>query len=188
MLHGHAVATCMGFGAYLAFKDDYISEVEMKRILKLISDCELTLYHPIMDNHEKVWKSQVAMIEKRGGNLCAPVPKPLGKCGYINDLSKEMLSVRLVEYKEVCAAYPRGGLGVDVHCVDVGLEDPQSKKENPMKSEEERFVVTPVDRAVVSLAKACGCCRSDKKARANIAEAQSIIEGLSTMAVKYSTQ
>jgi caffeoyl-CoA O-methyltransferase len=79
-------------------------------------------------------------------------------------------------------------MGVEVHCVEVGLEDPQSKKENPMKAEEGRFVVTPMDRAVVSLAKACGCCRTDKKARANITDAQRIIEGLSAMAVKYSTQ
>ena len=57
-----------------------------------------------------------------------------------------------------------------------------------MKAEEERFVVTPMDRAVVSLAKARGSCRSDKKARANIADAQNIIDGLSTMAVKYTTQ
>jgi len=128
------------------------------------------------------------MVEKRGGNLCAPVPKPLGRCGYINDISREQLSQRLVEYKELCATYPRAGLGVEPHCVEVGLEDPQSKKENPMKAEEERFVVTPLDRAVVSLAKACGCCRSDKKARANIADAQNIIDGLSSMATKYSTQ
>lgn len=57
-----------------------------------------------------------------------------------------------------------------------------------MKADEDRFVVTPIDQAVVSLAKACGCCRNDKKARANISDAQRIIEGLSTMAVKYTTQ
>jgi len=70
----------------------------------------------------------------------------------------------------------------------VGLEDPQSKKENPMKAEENRFVVTPIDRAVVSLGKACACCRCDKKARANIMDAQRIMDGLSTTALKYSTQ
>jgi caffeoyl-CoA O-methyltransferase len=178
----------MGFGAYLACKEGFIPEEEMQRIHKLISEMELTLYHPIMDDSAKVWKAHLAMVEKRGGNLCAPVPKPLGRCGYINDVSREQLNERLVEYKALCAAYPRAGLGVEPHCVEVGLEDPQSKKENPMKAEEERFVVTPLDRAVVSLAKACGCCRSDKKARANIADAQNIIEGLSTMAVKYSSQ
>merc|ERR1719454_356628 len=188
MLHGHAVATCMGFGAYLACKEGFIPEEEMKRIHNLISEMELTLYHPIMDDSAKVWKAHLAMVEKRGGNLCAPVPKPLGRCGYINDISREQLNMRLIEYKALCAAYPRGGMGIEAHCVEVGLEDPQSKKENPMKAEEGRFVVTPMDRAVVSLAKACGCCRSDKKARANIADAQRVIEGLSGMAVKYSTQ
>merc|ERR1719346_70589 len=188
MLHGHAVASCMGFGAYLAHKEGFIPEDEMKRIHKLISDCELTLYHPVMDDSAIVWKAHVAMVEKRGGNLCAPVPKPLGKCGYINDITREQLDKALVDYKQLCTAYPRKGLGVEPHCVEVGLEDPQSKKENPMKSDESRFVVTPADRAVTSLAKACGCCRNDKKARSNIADAQRILDGLSTMAVRYSTQ
>jgi len=188
MLHGHAVASCMGLGTYLAHKEGFITEEEMKRVHNLISTMELTLYHPIMGDTAKVWKAHLAMVEKRGGNLCAPVPKPLGKCGYINDITGEMLNVRLAEYKALCATYPRAGLGVDPHCTEVGLEDPQSKKENPMKAEEERFVVTPADQAVVSLAKACGAARSDKKARANIYDAQKIVEGLSTMAVKYSTQ
>jgi 3-dehydroquinate synthetase len=133
MMHGHAVATCMGFGAYLAFWDGFIAEEEMKRILKLISDCELTLYHPVMDDSQLVWKAHLAMVEKRGGNLCAPVPKPLGKCGYINDLTREQMNVRLVEYKALCAAYPRSGMGIEPLCIEVGLEDPQSKKENPIK-------------------------------------------------------
>merc|ERR1712203_1342970 len=85
-------------------------------------------------------------------------------------------------------AYPRKGLGVEPHCVEVGLEDPQSKKENPMKSDESRFVVTPMDRAVTSLATACGCCRNDKKARSNIKDAQRILDGLSTMSARYSSQ
>merc|ERR1711953_1572222 len=149
MLHGHAVASCMGLGAYLAFKEGFISEQEMQRIHKVISDCELTLYHPVMDDAKKVWKAHLAMVEKRGVNLCAPVPKPLGRCGYINDISKEQLELRLKEYKALCTTYPRNGLGVDPHCTDVGLEDPQSKKENPMKAEEDRFVVTPCGQAVV---------------------------------------
>merc|ERR1711985_120853 len=88
----------------------------------------------------------------------------------------------------VCAAYPRGGLGVDVHCIDVGLEDPQSKKQNPMKAEEERFVVTPIDQAVVSLGRAAAACRTDKKAMANIMDAARVLDGLDSMTAKYSTQ
>merc|ERR1719414_1798525 len=128
MLHGQAVGTCMGFGAYLSYRAGFIDETQMQRILKVISDCELSLYHPVMDNSAAVWKSQVAMIEKRGGNLCAPIPRPLGESGYLNDVAQDELDMRLKEYKAICQEYPRNGRGVEEHCVDVGLEDPQAKK------------------------------------------------------------
>merc|ERR1719197_2075317 len=128
MLHGQAVGTCMGYGAYLAYVKGFITKVEMHRILKVISDCELALWHPIMEDKEAIWKSNLAIIEKRGGNLAAPVPKPLGESGYINELSAEDLYRTVEEYKAICETYPRSGRGVDEHCVDVGLEDPQSKK------------------------------------------------------------
>merc|ERR1712151_43214 len=169
-------------------KEGMIPEEEMKRILDLISVLELTLYHPIIDDTARIWKSHLAMIEKRGGNLCAPVPMPLGKCGYINDIEAETMRARVAEYKAICAKYPRAGMGVDPHCTEVGLEDPQAKKENPMKAEEERFVVTPVDQAVVSMAKVCNAVKSDKAAQSDIRDAQKIMEGMSTMAVKYSQQ
>ena len=128
MLHGQAVATCMGFGAYLSFVEGWVSEEEMHRILKVISDCELSLYHPVMDDDQMIWKTQLAIVEKRGGNLCAPIPRPLGFSGYLNDLSEEMLARRMHEYKDLVSKYPRAGRGVEEHCVDVGLEDPQAKK------------------------------------------------------------
>ena len=30
--------------------------------------------------------------------------------------------------RDLVSKYPRGGRGVEEHCVDVGLEDPQAKK------------------------------------------------------------
>jgi len=126
MLHGHAVATCMGYGAYLARLEGFISESEQMRILKLISDMELSLWHDIMENHDLVAAANKKVVEKRGGNLCAPVPKQLGKCGYINDLSREKLDTTLDEYKNICSSFPRGGRGIDVHCRDVGLQDPST--------------------------------------------------------------
>ena len=128
MLHGQAVGTCMGFGAYLSCVEGWVSEQEMHRVLKVISDCELSLYHPVMDDDAMIWKTQLAIVEKRGGNLCAPIPKPLGYSGYLNDLSEEQLIQRMHEYKELVSKYPRGGRGVEEHCIDVGLEDPQAKK------------------------------------------------------------
>jgi len=128
MLHGQAVGTDMGFGAYLSFVEGWVSEEEMHRILKVISDCELSLYHPIMDDDAMVWKTHLGIVEKRGGNLCAPIPKPLGFSGYLNDMTQDLLAQRMHEYKEIVSKYPRGGRGVEELCVDVGLEDPQAKK------------------------------------------------------------
>merc|ERR1711920_9799 len=187
MLHGQAVGTCMGFGAYLAWKEGFITEKECHRILTVISNCELALYHPIMDDSKAVWKSQVAMIEKRGGNLCAPIPKPLGQTGYLNNLSEEMLDQRLKEYKEICVNdYPREGRGVDDLCVDVGLEDPQAKK---LKKEavEPRFVVTPSDRVAVKLESASAQIE-EREARVDVAEALRVVDGIDSMVAKYSAQ
>jgi 3-dehydroquinate synthase len=132
MLHGQAVGTCMGYGAYLAYVNGFIPKDEMHRILKVISDCELSLWHPIMEDKAAIWKSNLAIIEKRGGNLAAPVPKPLGESGYINELTEDDLYRTVEEYKAICETYPRKGRGVDEHCVDVGLEDPQAKKTAPI--------------------------------------------------------
>jgi len=128
MIHGHAVSTDMGFGTYLSYVEGWVSEAEMHRVFKCISDCELCLYHPIMDDDDMLWKAHLGIVEKRGGNLCAPNPKPLGSTGYHNDMTKDLLAQRMHEYKELVSKYPRGGRGVDDLCVEVGLEDPQSKK------------------------------------------------------------
>ena len=124
MLHGHAVSTGMGFGAYLSFCEGWTTRGELDRILSLLSNLELSLWHPIMEDVDRLYSAQEKVIEKRGGNLAAPVPKGIGKCGYINHMPHDLLAMRLQEYHEICQGYPRGGLGVEVHCKDVGLEDP----------------------------------------------------------------
>jgi caffeoyl-CoA O-methyltransferase len=177
----------MGFGAYLSYKVGFINETEMTRILKVISDCELSLYHPIMDDSAAVWKSQVAMIEKRGGNLCAPIPRPLGESGYLNEISEEDLDLRMKEYKAICQSYPRNGRGVDEHCVDVGLEDPQAKKIAKAALQQDRFVVTPTDLVADKLAKAAASTE-DQATRETIVETAKIVDSIDSMVAKYSQQ
>merc|ERR1712113_941137 len=89
MLHGHAVATCMGFGAYLAWKHcNWISEAQCHRICKLIIDLELALWHDVMADKSIFHASTKKMIQKRGGNLAAPLPRgEIGECGYLNDIT-----------------------------------------------------------------------------------------------------
>merc|ERR1719189_1516196 len=147
MLHGHAVSTCMGYGAYLSRVEGFITESELMRILKLISDMELSLWHDIMDNHDLVVAANKKVIEKRGGNLCAPVPKQIGKCGYINDLSTEKLNYTMDVYKEICQSFPRGGRGIDVHCADVGLQDPSTVAGGAYEGISKIVAATAVDEA-----------------------------------------
>merc|ERR1719336_3766224 len=164
MLHGHAVASCMGLGAYLAFKEGFISEQQLERIMWLISDMELSLYHPIMDDADRICATQVKIIQKRGGHLCAPVPRgEIGQCGYIQDLSDEDIRKSLKEYKELCNEFPRAGLGIEVHCADVGLEDPGTvgtRKEDEniaqLTAENEKLR-SQLEAAESRLREMCGC-------------------------------
>ena len=136
LLHGHAVAIGMGFGAYLSYRLNWISEEQLHRILRLISSFGLSLWHDIMHKSDALWSSQVKIIQKRGGNLAAPLPKnEIGQCGYLNSLTREELDSAIAEYQAICAEYPRKGLGIEPHCSDVGLEDPSTVAHAPEESE-----------------------------------------------------
>ena len=127
MLHGHAVACGMGWGAYLSCELGWISPAERDRIMRLISTFELSLWHPILEDADRIYAAQLKVIEKRGGNLAAPLPKgTIGQCGYLNRLSLDDMRASLQGYRSLCADYPRGGLGVEAHCAEVGLEDPST--------------------------------------------------------------
>ena len=127
MLHGHAVACGMGFGAYLSHLQGWISTHDRDRILQLISDFELSLWHPILDDTDIIYKAQIKVIEKRGGNLVAPLPKgKIGECGYLNELTYEQMQYAITNYKELCQSFVRAGVGIEPHCEDVGLEDPST--------------------------------------------------------------
>ena len=135
LLHGHAVSIGMGFGAYLSYRLGWITNEELHRILRLISSFGLSLWHDIMHKKETLWSSQVKIFEKRGGNLAAPLPKgEIGKCAYLNSLSRDELYDAIAEYQLVCAEYPRQGLGIDPLCSDVGLEDPSTVAQKTTKS------------------------------------------------------
>ena len=127
LLHGHAVSIGMGFGAYLSYRLNWITKAECDRIMNLISTFGLSLWHDIFLKKETVWSAQVKIVQKRGQNLAAPLPKgEIGKCGYLNEIAKEDLFSYIDEYQEYCQAFPRNGLGIDPLCSDVGLEDPST--------------------------------------------------------------
>nr|WP_298414550.1 sedoheptulose 7-phosphate cyclase [uncultured Halomonas sp.] len=127
LLHGHAVAIGMGYGAFLSARAGWITDEELHRILRLMSGYGLSLTHDILNNRPVMLESHRKILQKRGGNLVAPIPKgSIGECGYLNSLSEEELFETLNDYQALCADYPRGGLGIDAHCRDVGLKDPST--------------------------------------------------------------
>merc|ERR1712242_215946 len=101
----------------------------------------------IMDNHDLVAAANKKVVEKRGGNLCAPVPRKLGHCGYLNDLSRERLNYTLNDYKQICLSFPRGGRGIDVHCSDVGLQDPSTVAGDAFDGISSNVLPTSIDEA-----------------------------------------
>ena len=125
MLHGHAVGCGMGYGAFLSHQQGWITTEERDRILRLISNFELSLWHPILEEVDLIHAAQERVTQKRGGNLVAPLPRNgIGQCGYLNELTHAELTDSLRAYGELCRTYPRAGLGVEAHCEDVGLENP----------------------------------------------------------------
>lgn len=132
LLHGHAVAIGMGFGAYLSLREGWLSEEECHRVLRLMSGYGLSLWHDILLDGDVMAESHAKIIQKRGGNLVAPLPRgAIGECGYLNVLSVEDLHAAIAEYKAICADYPRAGVGVEPLCSDVGLEDPSTAPPAP---------------------------------------------------------
>jgi 3-dehydroquinate synthase len=127
LLHGHAVAIGMGFGAFLSYRQGWISQADCNRILRLISSFGLSLWHDVLLNRQTLWAAQTKIVEKRGGNLVAPLPKgTIGQCGYLNIMAREDLFAAISDYQQLCSQYPRRGLGIDPLCSDVGLEDPST--------------------------------------------------------------
>ena len=127
LLHGHAVSIGMGFGAFLSKRKNWIDDQSFLRIIRLIENFELSLWHDVLLDEPLIWQAQQRIIEKRGGNLAAPVPKrKIGECGYINELDRRELRKTISEYHSFCSARDRHGIGIEPLCSDVGLEDPST--------------------------------------------------------------
>ncbi|MDR9404395.1 MAG: sedoheptulose 7-phosphate cyclase [Halothece sp. Uz-M2-17] len=143
LLHGHAVAVGMGFSTYLSYRNNWLSHQDFHRILKLISSFGLSLWHDVLLNEETLWAAQEKMVQKRGGNLAAPMPKgEIGKCGYLNQLSCEELSSAIAQYQAICQQYPRQGFGIEPHCHDVGLENPSTISHHSLSPKPEELLST----------------------------------------------
>ncbi|NJM68866.1 MAG: sedoheptulose 7-phosphate cyclase [Scytonema sp. RU_4_4] len=114
IFHGHAVNIDMAFSVTIAARRGYISTEERDRILGLMSRIGLALDHPLLDE-ELAWYATQSITLTRDGLLRAAMPRPIGSCFFVNDLTREELAAALSEHKHLCESYPRGGDGVEVY-------------------------------------------------------------------------
>jgi demethyl-4-deoxygadusol synthase len=121
IFHGHAVNIDMAFSATIAEKRGYISTQQRDRILSLMSRLGLALDHPVMDA-DLLWHATESIRSTRDGLLRAAMPKPIGTCFFVNDLTRDELDAALIEHRHLCAKYPRSGEGVDIYPVSALLE------------------------------------------------------------------
>jgi len=114
LLHGHAVNIDMALSATIAAQRGYISTVDRDRILSLMSRLGLALDHPLLDSN-LAWDATQSITLTRDGLLRAAMPKPIGECCFVNDLSRPEVDASLAEHKRLCADYPRAGAGLDAY-------------------------------------------------------------------------
>lgn len=119
LYHGHAVNIDMALSATIAQRRGYIPVAERDRILNLMSRIGLALDHPLFDS-DLAWYATQSITQTRDGKLRAAMPKPIGSCFFVNDLTREELNEALIAHKQLCVTLPRGGEGIDAY---IGAEE-----------------------------------------------------------------
>ena len=110
MFHGHAVAIDMAYSATIAADLGFITEADRDRILGLMSGLGLAIDSPYL-TPDLVAKATESIVQTRDGLLRAAVPKPIGTCHFLNDISQNELTRILGIHHELCRSYPREGDG-----------------------------------------------------------------------------
>lgn len=113
VLHGHAVNIDMAFSATIAEQRGYLSAGDRDRILRLMSRIGLAIDSPYL-TPGLLRKATGSIIQTRDGLLRAAVPRPIGSCFFVNDLTTVELDEILGVHKEICRSYPRNGDGEDM--------------------------------------------------------------------------
>jgi demethyl-4-deoxygadusol synthase len=111
--HGQAISIDMAFSTTIAEQRGYLSASDRDRIFWLMSRLGLALNSPYL-TAELLRKATDSIVQTRDGLLRAAVPRPIGTCHFVNDLSLDELGHALDVHREVCRGYPRGGIGEEM--------------------------------------------------------------------------
>ena len=113
MFHGHAISVDMALSTTIAEQRGYISVSERDRIFWLMSRLGLALDSPYL-TADLLRQATGSIIQTRDGRLRAAMPRPIGTCFFVNDLTLAELDETLGIHRDVCRKYPRHGDGDDV--------------------------------------------------------------------------
>jgi 3-dehydroquinate synthase len=111
--HGQAISIDMAFSATLAEQRGYISASDRDRLFWLMSRLGLALNSPYLTT-ELLHKATDSITQTRDGLLRAAVPRPIGTCWFVSDLTADELDRALAQHREACRGYPRGGNGEEM--------------------------------------------------------------------------
>lgn len=137
----------MAYSATLSNMRGLLSDEEHKRILDLFSKAGLSMDHHQFDE-DILDKGTKAILKTRDGLLRAAVPKPLGSCVFLNDVSEKELFAALKKHKQLMQDYPRNGEGLDafVDASDTGYTmNPHDKKEKVEASKTDTGLLKKID-------------------------------------------
>jgi len=109
--HGHAITIDMALSTTIAERRGYISASDRDRIFWLMSRLGLSLDSDHL-TPELLRSATEQIVQTRDGQQRAAVPRPIGTCFFVNDLTQGELEEALVAHREVCRRiYPRHGRG-----------------------------------------------------------------------------
>lgn len=111
--HGHAISIDMAFSTTIAEQRGYISASDRDRIFWLMSRLGLSLNSPYL-TPELLSRATNSIVQTRDGLLRAAVPRPIGSCYFVNDLTTEELDRALVLHQRVCRGYLNDGIGEEM--------------------------------------------------------------------------
>jgi demethyl-4-deoxygadusol synthase len=109
--HGHAIAVDMALSTTIAERRGYITATERDRVLGLFSRLGLSLDSPHL-TPELLEKATASIVQTRDGLLRAAVPRPIGTCHFVNDLTVDVVVEALAAHRALCRDHPRAGRGV----------------------------------------------------------------------------
>ena len=113
LYHGHAVSIDMAFSTTIAEQRGYISASERDRIFWLLSRLGLSLNSPYL-TPGLLRMATDSIIQTRDGLLRAAVPRPIGTCSFVNDLTTRELDDALALHQRLCRIYPNDGIGEEM--------------------------------------------------------------------------